>query len=93
MATREDVARATDEAAAAYRADALARAAKRLRPEVFDTWGAAVDRALIRGSQTGWKYSVRRVPNTDAYMIRRTEQRVRHRCNPARERELGRHAT
>lgn len=61
---------------------------------VVDAWERAVEIAHNYAFQTGWRYTVRRVPNTAAFEIRRTRERVRHRrCNPARERELGRHAT
>lgn len=60
---------------------------------VVDTWEQAVMLAHAYAYQTGWRYSVYRVPGTTAYRVARTANRVRHRCNPERERALGRHST
>ena len=50
------------------------------RRRVFESWGDAIEFALTRGYQTGWKHIVRRVPNTAVYRAERTGQRVRYRC-------------
>lgn len=67
---------------------------------VFASWDRAIEVALAYGFQTGWKHKVRQVAARDAglgvgpvYRVERTKVRVRRRCNPRRERELGRHST
>lgn len=63
----------------------MAGGAEAPRRRVFESWSAAVEFAIGRARQTGWKHIVRRVPNTAVYMTERTAQRVvRPRCKTTR---------
>lgn len=62
------------------------------RTRVLDTFERALMIAYAYAYQTGWRHTVQRIPLTGCWRVDRTRERVRHRCNPARERELGRHS-